>query len=154
MIQNKLRFVKSVNLFLSRGDVVPTARQVCLIFQLQLSRVPEGGVPIYGRSGVFDPVDLSKIWTHGPLLGPNCSGDWRQLPSNRSSRTCAITVFAIIGSSATWLWYVLTVGIKYIILHSISLSAIHVFDPLLFAGHPYYRPPETIPRWIIETVNC
>ena len=38
---------------------MPTAMQVLLNFQLQLSRVPEGDVPIYGRSGVFDPVDLS-----------------------------------------------------------------------------------------------
>ena len=80
-------FPKSLTLFLSRGDIVPKARQVFLIFQLQLSRVPEGDLPIYGRSGVFDPVDLSKIWTQWTLAWTKYVVGLEAARPSRSSRT-------------------------------------------------------------------
>ena len=64
-------FPKSLTLFLSRGDIVPKARQVFLIFQLQLSRVPEGDVPIFGRVGSLILWIFQKFGPNGPLLGPN-----------------------------------------------------------------------------------
>ena len=74
-------FPKSLTLFLSRGDIVPKARQVFLIFQLQLSRVPDGFRPM----GVVGSLILwiFQKYKQGPIMDPCLdqvvySSDWSQ----------------------------------------------------------------------------
>ena len=68
--------------FLFRGDFMPNARKIALVFQLQLSQVPEENDEPH--NGVSWSVILSKKgprdpWTIGPINPwTTRSGDWRQ----------------------------------------------------------------------------